>query len=118
MNKNLGGITCGGCDGGAHIRQQATGKKLLYLYCPNCGMDKRSGAKLQAKWQSAIDGTLPVQANKTEKQADEWQPEKLDREKSENDEINERTNSGTSGKIFAGIGIVSVLGLIWRAARI
>jgi len=118
MNKNLGDIQCSGCDGVAHVRQQATGKKLLYLYCPNCGMDKRSGAKLQAKWQAAIDGVSLDVPSKSEKLAAEWQPEKLDKENSENDDNKERNDSGTGGKIFAGLGILGILGFIYRAARV
>ena len=117
-NDNLGDIKCGGCDNTAHVRQQKTGKKLLYLYCPNCGMDKRSGAKLQAKWQAAIDGISLDVPSETDKQAAEWQPEILDKENSENERSEERNDSGTSGKLFAGLGILGILGLVWRAAQV
>lgn len=53
-NPDLGAIKCDACDGFAAIRRQKTGRQYLYLHCPNCGMDKRSGEKLQAKWEKAI----------------------------------------------------------------
>jgi len=53
-NPDLGAIECDACGGFAAIRRQRTGRQLLYLHCKNCGMDKRSGAKLQAKWERAI----------------------------------------------------------------
>ena len=58
-NPDLGVIECEGCDSFAVIRRQRTGKKYLYINCPNCGMDKRSGAKLQAKWERAIGNQQP-----------------------------------------------------------
>jgi len=58
-NPDLGAVECDGCGGFAAVRQQKTGRKLLYLHCKNCGMDKRSGAKLQAKWQKAIGEKPP-----------------------------------------------------------
>lgn len=121
-NDNLGDITCGGCDNSAHIRQQKTGKKLLYLYCPNCGMDKRSGAKLQAKWQAAIDGVSPPVPSKNEKPSNEWQPNQLDKVDNENEQSKERNNSETNGNgirnTLAGLGIFGILGLVWRASRV
>ena len=57
-NPSLAKIACGGCDGQADIKRKRTGKKLLYLHCTNCGLDQRSGAKLQARWQGAINGTF------------------------------------------------------------
>lgn len=59
-NPDLGVIECEGCDSFAVIRRQRTGKKYLYINCPNCGMDKRSGPKLQAKWERAI-GEQPAE---------------------------------------------------------
>ncbi|WP_054200924.1 hypothetical protein [Pseudoalteromonas undina] len=58
-NPDLGAVECDGCGGFAAVRQQKTGKKYLYLHCKNCGMDKRSGEKLQAKWQKAIGEKPP-----------------------------------------------------------
>ncbi|RZD19840.1 hypothetical protein [Pseudoalteromonas sp. MEBiC 03485] len=58
-NPDLGAIECDACGGFAAIRRQRTGRQLLYLHCKNCGMDKRSGAKLQAKWERAIGEQQP-----------------------------------------------------------
>lgn len=120
-NENLGDLNCGGCDGVAHVRQQKTGKKLLYLYCPNCGMDKRSGAKLQTKWQAAIDGISLDVIPKAKPIEKEWQDKSLDKEEKQDEEREQRNdngNSGNSGKIFAGLGILGIIGLVWKATRI
>ncbi|MCS6180956.1 MULTISPECIES: hypothetical protein [Shewanella] len=51
----LGHIECDGCGQAANIKKVGNSKALLYLHCPNCGLDRRSGAMVQAKWQAAID---------------------------------------------------------------
>jgi len=50
----LGHIECDGCGQNAGIKK-ISNSPLLYLHCKKCGMDRRSGAALQAKWQAAID---------------------------------------------------------------
>ncbi|MCS6211260.1 hypothetical protein [Shewanella baltica] len=50
----LGQIECDGCGQNAGIKK-ISNSPLLYLHCKKCGMDRRSGAALQAKWQAAID---------------------------------------------------------------
>jgi hypothetical protein len=95
-NPSLGKIACDGCNELADIKQRQNGQKLLYLHCKQCGLDQRSGANLQAKWQAAINGEpeqplitekpLEIQLSDTktlseitteitENSGDEWQPE-------------------------------------------
>lgn len=86
-NPDLANCTCDGCNGTGHIRQQKTGKRLLYFYCPTCGMDKRSGELLQAKWRKLVDAAnngeaIEIQretpretAPKNPIQLDEWTPD-------------------------------------------
>ncbi|GHE87420.1 hypothetical protein [Thalassotalea profundi] len=71
-NPILGECTCDACGNNAGIKRKRTGKKLLYLHCPNCGLDQRSGALIQAKWQAIIDG-VELPSEKAEKIA-ELQP--------------------------------------------
>ncbi|TMO62856.1 hypothetical protein [Pseudoalteromonas aurantia] len=82
-NTELGTIECEGCGSFASIRRRANGKQLLYLHCKNCGLDQRSGAKLQAKWTKVISTeTQQSQAIESEQQEvlnhnpapDEWAP--------------------------------------------
>ena len=110
-NESLGQIECSGCDGTADIKRRTNGKRLLYLHCKNCGLDQRSGAKLQAKWQAIIDGiNSPVATT----QANEWQPE--ERSETENDneqqrnnnEQNENSESGWLKWGFVGAIIVAI----------
>lgn len=111
-NPDLGVIECDGCDAFAVIRRRANGKRLLYEHCPNCGMNQKSGAKLQAKWARAIakegGGQSPeIPSFKSEPvhkiesiETGEWLPEELikEMERIQNEtakkgECNERINS-------------------------
>ena len=58
-NPVLGHIECDACDQVADIKQRANGNRLFYLHCKQCGMDNRSGAKLQAKWKAATQAKNP-----------------------------------------------------------
>lgn len=73
----LGHIKCDACDQTANIKKVGNSKALLYLHCPNCGLDRRSGAAIQAKWQAAIDSpkSLDTAQDPTENQGGvEWSP--------------------------------------------
>jgi len=72
----LGHIECDGCGQNAGIKK-ISNSPLLYLHCKKCGMDRRSGAALQAKWQAAIDSpqSLDTAQDPTENQGGvEWSP--------------------------------------------
>ena len=99
-NPDLGAIECDACGGFAAIRRQKNGRKLLYLHCKNCGMDKRSGEKLQAKWEKAIGGTVAdipsIEKITVEKQAEEsgeWIPQEV---RNEIERINHETKTQTN----------------------
>lgn len=93
-NPDLGGIECDGCGGFAAIRRKSTGRRLLYEHCPNCGMNQKSGEKLQAKWEKAIANPISEQvainteikpvhntvAPAEKVNAEEWQPAELKQE--------------------------------------
>ncbi|WP_151201418.1 hypothetical protein [Pseudoalteromonas piscicida] len=98
-NPDLGHIQCDGCSGMAAIRRQRTGRQYLYLHCPNCGMDKRSGHLIQAKWEKAIKGEVsetlatetptnqPVITHKPA--ANEWTPTTTETEQNHDDQQSE-----------------------------
>lgn len=72
----LGHIECDGCGQTANIKKLKN-SPLLYLHCKQCGMDRRSGAALQAKWQAAIDSpqSLDNPQDSPENQGGvEWSP--------------------------------------------
>lgn len=144
-NPDLGACECDACGGFAAIRRQKTGKQYLYLHCPNCGMDKRSGAKLQAKWEkaigqnagenSAIESEIAQPLNTpqipNEINAGEWMPvevkqelERINNETKEsetnerNSEFNSEKNSiGTSnGRPENGVGFFIIGALAGLAA--
>ncbi|BAJ02163.1 hypothetical protein [Shewanella violacea] len=113
-NPILATIECDGCTGDASIKK-LNNSPLLYLHCKTCGMDRRSGKQLQAKWQAAIDGKsdLPAVIEKAESLADEWSPP------AESDPENKDENSGVSGKTIAvgTIGVLSVLAMFFKAIK-
>lgn len=110
-NPDLGAVECDGCGGFAAVRQQKTGRKLLYLHCKNCGMDKRSGEKLQAKWRKAIGEQPPeITAFKSESVPsaqnatvlnNEWQPREV-REEIERINNEAKTQKNDSGANDSG----------------
>ena len=118
-NPELAKVACEGCGGEASVKRRANGKRLLYLHCPSCGVDQRSGAKLQAEWQAAIDGITPNQpTEQTESITEttelaEWHPEETNDsttqrptvERIENPEDGDSESSG--GIIIGGIAILA-----------
>ncbi|PLT23520.1 hypothetical protein [Pseudoalteromonas sp. MelDa3] len=99
-NPDLGALGCDGCGGFGVVRQQKTGRKLLYFYCENCGMDKRSGKLLQAKWRKAIDEQppeMPALNSEPVKQevasGGEWMPQEV---KNEIERINNEAKTKTN----------------------
>jgi hypothetical protein len=88
----LAEIQCEACQATANIKRRATGKKLLYIHCPNCGLDQRSGGIQQAKLKDAIKAVemsqnepleLGTQAIESET-SEQWRPtQSVDAEKSE-----------------------------------
>ena len=130
---SLGQTACDGCDGLAHIKRKATGKKLLYLHCPNCGLDQRSGKLLQQKWQTAITNEEPqAAAPPVTKPVDEWTPDYEQRKatpnpsqrEQQNEPAAERNNSeeeptskrsGNGVKyVIAGVAAIFGFGIIGR----
>lgn len=72
----LGYIECDGCGQTANIKKLKN-STLLYLHCKQCGMDRRSGATLQAKWQAAIDSPQSIdnpQGSPESQGGVEWSP--------------------------------------------
>lgn len=120
-NPVLAEIICDGCGNQASIKK-LNNSPLLYLHCKTCGMDRRSGQQLQAKWQAAIDGKsdLPAViegAEQDEKLGAEWKPPV--EEKPEGEAEDNKENSGISGKSIAvgTIGALSVLAMFFKAIK-
>ncbi|KZN46008.1 hypothetical protein [Pseudoalteromonas luteoviolacea] len=127
--KDLGAIDCEGCGGIASIRRRSNGKQLLYLHCPNCGLDQRSGAQLQAKWAKAIaknsqseslavvDEITPQQSTADQKTAGEWSPALMQNSgdlpndntdtntESERIEHEQKSDSGSDGRSGNGLAV-------------
>lgn len=118
-NPELASITCDGCQNPASIKK-LNNSNYLYLHCKKCGMDRRSGEDLQAKWQAAIDQKQTqsdqVVVPEVENSPREWTPavSEPDQQK-KSDEIEDRV----SGKAIAAgtIGVLSVLAMIFKAVR-
>ncbi|ABV36803.1 hypothetical protein Ssed_2194 [Shewanella sediminis HAW-EB3] len=111
-------IQCDACGGDASVKK-LNNSPLLYLHCKTCGMDRRSGKQLQAKWQAAIDGKsgLPDAPEQAESVEGEWSPPVEDKPESNAEDKPE--NSGISGKSVAvgTIGVLSVLAMFFKAVR-
>ncbi|MBQ4844403.1 hypothetical protein [Pseudoalteromonas sp. MMG005] len=133
--ENLGVIECNACGVFANIRRRANGQKLLYIACPNCGNDQRSGAAQQAKLEKVISTeTQQSQAIQSERQEvlnhnpahDEWAPKteqinseigaKLDdSEQRITSGVTEDSNSAEHGKSgvwgWLGLAVVGVIAI-------
>lgn len=103
MNEQLASIECVACGcAEAAIKRRKNGKRLLYIHCPKCGTDQRSGAKLQADLERRVSAALkgetpPTAANDEPTPApmvaeiaelEEWQPEQIETAPAANDEPN------------------------------
>lgn len=53
----VGTMNCGTCNSQATLHETARGtrKALLYVRCPLCGCDQRTGEKIQAQWRQAME---------------------------------------------------------------
>ncbi|MBY5920409.1 hypothetical protein [Ferrimonas balearica] len=117
-NPAIGKLRCNTCDDVAEVRQQCNGERLLYTICPNCGMDRRSGAKVQAMWREqmvGVDDELPEgSAESGETPENTWLPDEQTCPESENQET-EKAGTGT----WVGLGIATVLavGLAFLGVR-
>ena len=111
----LGQTECEGCGKTASIKRRSNGKKLLYLHCSGCGLDQRSGANLQAKWQDAISGissagvtaATPDNTSTLSDNKSEWEPNQKQIEVVENDrQAEQEGTSGTENRTLIGFGCV------------
>lgn len=52
----VGTMQCETCNSQATLHETARGtrKALLYVRCPECGCDQRTGAKIQAHWRQTM----------------------------------------------------------------
>jgi hypothetical protein len=128
-NEILGNIVCDGCGGNAGVKKLGN-SPLLYLHCKKCGCDRRSGAQLQQKWRAAIDAGADLiagnSASEPEKIQDvppgslgekNWAP-RIENKNPENSESElEKSEISTKGVIVGGIGILSMLALVFKTIR-
>jgi predicted RNA-binding Zn-ribbon protein involved in translation (DUF1610 family) len=108
----LGQVECSACGTQANIKERGNSSKL-YLHCPNCGLDQRSGKRQQDKLQAIIDsdGKSPAEQAAPTKQS-EWTPQKA-AEPAE-DENPQAQRSGGGFKWFAAslLTVAAIAGTI------
>jgi hypothetical protein len=114
-NEIEGYVECEACGNQANIKRKATGKKLLYIHCPKCGLDQRSGDKMQAKLNGILKGeTLPAEREEqaTETNFEQWKPSE-DTHRIEIDE-NEPKKIKSTFKIACGslLTVVTIAGFL------
>lgn len=75
-NPILGKTDCTACGGTAHIKRRSNGRNLLYIHCPKCGTDQRSGHLMQDKLEKIVKGeaAAPQTIPKSQPKSDEWHP--------------------------------------------
>ena len=68
----LGTINCDGCGNQAGIKKLKN-SDYLYLHCPKCGCDRRTGELVQSTWRAATQSPESVD-NPQDAEDPEWSP--------------------------------------------
>lgn len=128
--ETLAHTECNGCEGVANIKQRANSKNILYLHCPTCGLDQRTGKKIQAFWRGIVDGSGTVEqaikpaqhAPKQEQEESEPEPELSDwkpdqqtqkiTNDAEHQECEKRAPSGFKVLVGGLLTVASVAGMV------
>ena len=135
MNEVLGSIPCD-CGRNADVMQTKRAGKHLYSRCADCGLDQRTGAKVQTRlwleteWRNGVkpprpsnvseSATKPATETATEKPSsggafEDFEPDTLAAEKATN-EATKNKPKGRFGVVAGGLLIITALGAaIWTA---
>jgi len=130
-NEILGYMACPSCDQQAAIMQARRKGAHLYTSCPDCGMDQRTGKRVQlAIWRAAswkgepptppsnIEGELVAGEKPKPKPTavqDDWSPE-MEQAEPAAARAEEPKAKPAAGTVLAGVGLVAGLGLIIKSA--
>ncbi|QLE85573.1 hypothetical protein FLM48_11080 [Shewanella sp. Scap07] len=118
----LAHIECDGCGNQAAIKKLSN-SPLLYLHCKKCGCDRRSGERVQAKWQQAVESPHSLD----DKQESDWSPSREthknnpensgDLEQNEDNQDN-GTESFQVKKVITGVSVfLAISGMLFKAIK-
>lgn len=117
----LAHIECAACGTEQAAIKKIGNSELLYTHCKKCGCDRRSGEKIQAIWQAAIDGGTtepsannPAPAVGDPEQAADWIPPNEPEQETETTETKPNIAKAIFSTALLGLGCV---GLIIKAVK-
>ncbi|WP_394131663.1 hypothetical protein [Shewanella maritima] len=120
-------LACVECDacGGQGVIKKLSNSPLLYLHCKSCGCDRRSGKRLQAKWNAAISNSALEDDTQTASnpESDEWQPTRQTQsapqvgEHIPADEVEPKQDNPIKSVITITAVLLGIAGMLVKATR-